>query len=241
MLDVIGARFSPSVSGTLRAMLLDNRYFLDPRAAEQLRTAGTFHVISISGMHVGIIAWLLLGGASKVSRRSRTWIVVVMVVVWAYALMVGLAPPVTRASVMISIGLIGPMLFRRAASMNTVSLAAFVMLAFRPSLVEDPAFQLSFLAVAGIFGLAMPIINKLRAIGEWRPSPHSPRPPSCHRITRAIAETLFWDSRSFHQEMRNSPVSFMLDKSRAPALLTALRLQRMLRIIVTLALTSVAI
>ena len=97
VISAIDARLRPPLAGTLKAMLVDNRYFLDSATVEKLRQAGTFHVISISGMHVGLIAVLLLGGMSRARPRSRLWVCLVMLVLWAYAVMVGLAPPVTRA------------------------------------------------------------------------------------------------------------------------------------------------
>jgi competence protein ComEC len=237
----IDERVRAPVSGTLKAMLLDNRHFLDRVIADQLRQAGTFHVISISGMHVGIIALLLLGGASRVWRRRRLWVCVVMLVLWGYAVMVGLAPPVVRATVMITVGLVGPLLFRRAASINTVAFAALLMLAFKPTLVADPGFQLSFVAVAGIVLLVLPLNDRIRSIGDWRPSSSAPRPPSCSRPLRWIAEVLFWNERSFQKEMQNAPVSFSVDKSRAAIFVNRVYLQPLLRAGAIVMLTSAAI
>jgi competence protein ComEC len=246
----IDARFATPVAGTLKAMLVDNRYFLDRQAVERLRESSTFHVVSISGMHVGIIAWVLLGlgdALGLVVRHSGLGVrralqaILTLFVLWCYAVMVGLAPPVTRAASMLSVGLIGPLLFRRAASVNTVALAAFAMLALKPALVADPGFQLSFVAVAGIVALALPLIDKLRAIGEWRPAPLAPYPPCCPRAVRAVAEALFWNERKFDEEMRRAPVRYRMDKARAARLLGRLRVQPLIRGAALLAITSVAI
>jgi competence protein ComEC len=240
-MKAIDKHFEPRAAGTLKAMLVDNRHFLDPKASAQLREGATFHVLSISGMHVAIIAWALLGGQTKPKRRRAPRLIISIAALWAYAVMVGLAPPVTRATVMITVGLTGPLLFRRAASINTVALAAFIMLALKPALVADPAFQLSFIAVAGIVGLALPIAERLRAVGEWRPSAHTPHPPSCSRAIRVLAETLFWDERKFNDEMRRSPVRYRLEKARAARWLGRLRLQRLARATALLIITSLAI
>ena len=250
LMSGIDARFTPRVAGTLKAMLVDNRYFLDQQAMERLREGSTFHVISISGMHVGIIAWALLGFGNALSfiarpsglnKRRAFQVACALVALWCYAAMVGLVPPVTRAASMITVGLVGPLLFRRAASINTVALAAFVMLALKPALVADPGFQLSFVAVAGIVALALPLINKLRAIGDWHPAPHTPHPPSCPRAVRVFAESLFWDARRFDKEMRRSPVRYRLDKARAARVLGRFRAQPLIRGAVLLAITSMAI
>src|SRR5262249_1556457 len=218
-----------------------NRFFLDPETVERLREGSTFHTLVIAGLHIGIIAWALLGGRSALKRRRVARVILSLLVLWAYAIMVGLAPPVTRATTMISLGLFGPLLFRRSASINTVALAAFAILALKPALVADPGFQLSFVAVAGIVALALPLAETLREIGEWRPTAHTPHPPSCPLLLRKFAEALFWNERAFIDEMRRSPIRYGLKKAGAASTLGRFRVQRVLRGAVLLMITSAAI
>ncbi len=241
VMKAIDERFNPRVAGTLKAMLMGNRYFLDKETVERLQESATYHTLAISGMHITIIAWVLLGGRSALKRRRVARILFSILALWAYAVMVGLAPPVTRATLMITVGIIGPLMFRRAASINTVALAAFAMLALKPSLVSDAGFQLSFAAVAAIVALALPLTEKLWAIGEWRPSSRAPHPPSCPHAVRVFAESLFWDERRFREDMRRAPVRYQLDKTRAARLLNLFRVQWLLRAIVLLVITSAAI
>jgi competence protein ComEC len=241
MLSALDSSFTPAVAGTLKAMLTGNRYFLDTYTIGRLQQASTFHTLVIAGLHIGILAWALLGGRSGVKRRHVWRVVVCVMILWSYAVMVGMAPPVTRATAMITIGLIGPLLFRRSTSINAVSLAAFVMLALKPALVTDPGFQLSFVAVAGIVTLAIPLTEKLRRIGDWRPTSATPHPPACSRAIRYLAETLFWDERNFNNEMRHSPVRYRLEKSSAARLLGRWRIQPLVRDSVLIMLTSTAI
>jgi len=241
MMDAIDARFQPRAAGMLKAMLAGNRYFLDGETVERLREGSTFHTLVIAGLHIGIIAWVLLGGRSPAKRRGPVRIIVCLALLWAYAVMVGMAPPVTRATTMITVGLIGPLLFRRAASVNTVALAAFAMLALKPALVADPGFQLSFTAVAGIVGLALPLADKLRRVGEWRPASRTPHPPACSSVLRYFAETLFWDARSFEAEMKRAPIRYRMNKAPTARVLGRLRIQSLVRGIVLLVITSGAI
>jgi competence protein ComEC len=252
-MKAIDARFKQPVAGTLKAMLLGSRYFLDAGTSERLRESSTFHTLVISGMHITILAWVLLNlpaaiipfkkTAAKFRHRrpGRFRITLALAVLWAYTAMVGLAPPVTRATVMISVGLIAPLLFRQAASVNTISLAAFLMLALKPALVTDPGFQLSFIAVAAIVILALPLVNKLRKIGNWRPRATAPHPPACASWLRAFCEILYWDERAFKQEMKHSPITYGLDKSRAAIVLNRMRLQWLPRSVIALLITSTAI
>ena len=241
LMSALDLRFSPRVAGTLKAMLTGNRYFLNGETVERLREGSTFHTLVIAGLHIGIIAWALLGGRT-VARRRKSWrVIICLMVLWAYALMVGLAPPVTRATTMITVGLIGPLLFRHSASINTVALSAFLMLALKPALVVDPGFQLSFAAVAGIVALALPLARKLQMIGEWRPNSHTPHPPSSSRAVRYFAETLFWNERAFNDEMKRAAIRYRLKKASAARVLGRLRLQAVLRGAVLLMITSAAI
>src|SRR5438132_792808 len=237
----LDSRFSPRVDGTLKAMLTGNRYFLDPETVERLREGSTFHALVIAGLHIGILAWALLGGRSALKRRKTLRVIVCLLVLWAYAVMVGLAPPVTRATTMITVGLIGPLLFRRSASINTIALAAFIMLALKPALVADPGSQLSFVAVAGIVMLALPLAARLQAIGAWRPTSHTPHPPPCSRALQYFSAMLFWDERAFTEEMRRAPIRYSLKKARAARVLGQLRVQSMARGAVLLVITSAAI
>jgi competence protein ComEC len=250
LMDAIDACFAAPVSGTLKAMLAGNRYFLDAQVSERLRQSATFHTLVIAGLHIGILAWVLLGArwdfwrsrSRRAARRAgvaRT--LAAIVVLWIYAAMVGLAPPVVRAAAMFTIGVSGPLLFRRAASINTVSAAAFAMLALKPALVADPAFQLSFAAVAAIVALALPLIDRLKQIGEWQPTARTPHPPACLPLLRRFAELLFWDERSFQRERATAPIRYRLEKSPAARRLNRLRLQSLVRAIVLLLITSTAI
>lgn len=245
LMSAIDSTFDSKVSGTLKAMLTGNRYFLDPGTVERLREGSTFHTLVIAGLHIGIIAWALLGGrpGGRSGRRRRRLfrVVICLVVLWLYAVMVGLAPPVTRATAMITVGVIGPLLFRRSASINTVALAAFFMLALKPALVADPGFQLSMVAVGGIVALALPLAARLEAIGTWRPGSHAPHPPSCSRAVRYLAETLFWDERAFNDEMKRAPIRYRLRKASLARVLGRLRVQFLLRGAVLLMITSAAI
>ncbi|MFY9573566.1 MAG: ComEC/Rec2 family competence protein, partial [Blastocatellia bacterium] len=236
----IDSNFSPRLAGTLKATLIGNRYFLDPEVVERLRESSTFHILVISGFHFGIIAWVLMGGRSGLKRSNIKRVIVCLFTLWGYAVMVGFAAPVTRATTMITIGLIGPLIFRRAVSINTVAASAFVMLALKPALVADPGFQLSFIAVAGIVALALPLAEKLRAVGEWRPTAHTPHPPTCAAGIRRFAETLYWDDESFNEEVRHSPVRYRLIKAGAARRLGRLKVQALLRSAVVLAITSAA-
>jgi competence protein ComEC len=235
----IDNHFPERVAGTLKAMLAGNRYFVDPEIRERLRQSSAFHILVIAGFHIGIIAWVILGRPSP-TRRYQLRAGAALIALWGYAVAVGLEPPVVRATAMITVGIAGPMIFRRSASPNTLALSAFVMLAVDPTLVFDAGFQMSFAAVAGIVCLAVPLADRLRQLGSWRPSASTPHPPRRTGL-RAVAEMLYWDERSFQADIHRSDIKFGLDKARVAVLLNRWFLQRLIRYVVLLIITSVAI
>jgi competence protein ComEC len=85
------------------------------------------------------------------------------------------------------------------------------------------------------------LATRLRAIGEWRPSADSPHPPSCPASIKLFAEALFWDARGFEKDMRRSPVTYRLAKSRAATVLGRMRVQAVVRNLFYLLVTSIMV
>src|SRR5262249_51197590 len=164
-------------SGILVAALFGNRHFLSFGAAEIFRAGGTFHLLVISGSHVAMIALIALWLAKKLSGLRIVQCSLVTALMWAYALMVGAQPSITRAVVMLSVALVGQLIFRSSIGANTLAASAIVLLAWQPRDIFNPAFQLSFLTVLMIVALASPLYLRLKEIGEWQPSMSTPYPP----------------------------------------------------------------
>lgn len=233
--------FKQPASGILAAALFGNRHFLSRGTAELFRAGGTFHLLVISGLHIAMIAGVVLWLAQRLSRLRWVQYVLVMAVMWAYSLMVGAQPSVTRAVVMLSIALIGQMIFRASLGANTLAASALVLLAWQPRDLFNPAFQLSFLTVLIIVVLATPIYQRLKQIGEWQPSATTPYPPRVPNAVRWFAEVLFWNEREFRREMAEAHVRFRLQKSRAARWLNRWRLQPLIAWIAVTLFTTTAV
>lgn len=232
--------FRQPTSGLLVAALFGNRHFIGRDTAELFRAGGTFHLLVISGLHVALLA----GVALWLTRRLRLarWLefALVTVLMWAYALMVGAQPSITRAVVMLNIALAGQLLFRAALGANTLAAAALVLLAWQPRDLFNPGFQLSFLTVLMIVVVAAPLYQRLEQIGAWQPSATTPYPPRVPRAVQWSAETLFWDEQKFRQEMNEALIHYRLDKAGVARWLNGWRWQRALAwIVVTLFTTTV--
>ncbi|MGH9837215.1 MAG: ComEC/Rec2 family competence protein [Blastocatellia bacterium] len=218
--------FKQPTSGILAAALFGNRRFLSRDAAESFRAGGTFHLLVISGLHVAMIALVALWLARRLIRSRIVQYALVIMLLWAYALMVGAQPSITRAAVMLSIAMIGQLIFRGAAGANTLAAGAVVLLVWQPRDLFNPAFQLSFLTVLMIVGLTAPLYLRLKMIGEWRPSAATPYPPRAPAGVKWLAEVLFWDERGFRAEMRESHIRYRLEKAGFAIWLNRFRLQQ---------------
>ena len=135
---------------------------LDNELQNAYSASGAMHVLAVSGLHVGIIYWMLLILLKPVSSLSWSrWLIagVSLICLWAYAFVTGLSPSVLRAVAMFSfIALARP--FGRSTNIyNTLAASAFLLLIYNPYLIMSVGFQLSYLAVLGIVYLQRPIYN----------------------------------------------------------------------------------
>lgn len=123
---------------------------------QSFRTTGTVHVLSVSGLHVGII-YLMIGFClSFIHRSSRFYRikpVVVIILLWGYAFITGLSPSVTRASLMLSAYCVAEVFNRKNDPFNALYIAAFFILLYNPFTFFHIGFQLSFLSVLSILYL----------------------------------------------------------------------------------------
>jgi competence protein ComEC len=118
---------------------------------------GTLHVLSVSGLHVGII-YVLLGymlGFLDKKNKKLIWLKVFLILgfFWFFVLLSGFSAPAVRAALMFSLILIGKTLFSNVETANIVFVAAFVSLLYNPFWLVNAGFQLSYVAVLGIIYL----------------------------------------------------------------------------------------
>ncbi|HEY0377262.1 MAG TPA: ComEC/Rec2 family competence protein [Pyrinomonadaceae bacterium] len=229
MLSEIDARFSPCTGGVLKAALLGNRYQLSRDAAEGFREGGTFHVLVISGAHISFIGGLVLLLMRRVTRRRAWQFGMSVAFLWAYTLAVGAEASVVRAAWMFTLVALAPVLHRRANSLNALGGATLLLLVRRPADLFDPSFQLTFLSVLAIVALGWPLLEKLREVGQWRPTRATPYPPRAPHALRLLSEALFWSEREWRREVERSNYSYKLFKTPLAARLERMRLQRALR------------
>lgn len=144
------------------AILLGYREDLSRSVVQSFVDSGVVHVICVAGLHVGII-FLLLDYIIVFPRKFKYGklmsILVILILLWLYALFTGLATPVLRATIMFSFLTIGRHFKKYTNTVNTLAASAFLMLLVNPFSLADSSFQLSYLAVLGIVIVYKPLLS----------------------------------------------------------------------------------
>jgi competence protein ComEC len=182
-IDILFAK-APEAGGVLRAMLLGDRSFVERSESTAFQKTGVFHVLVVAGLHVGALA-VFLFWIGRALRLTAFWTALTTLsVLLAYVAVVEQRPPVIRAALMTAIVVIGGLFFRRLDLLNSAGLAALILLVAKPLAVRDSSFELTFLAIGCIAGLAAPWLEKtvqpyVKALYKWRDitrdAAHEPR------------------------------------------------------------------
>lgn len=190
---------SPQAAAVLRATLLGDRSSVDRAESTDFQKTGAFHVLVVAGLHLGAIAFALFW-IGKTVRLSRGWnTLFTLALLFAYVAVVEQRVPVLRAAVMAAIVLLGGFFFRRLELLNSAALAALILLVARPLALRDSSFQLTFVAIGCIAGLAAPWLEKsaepyVRALRGWRDvtrdAAHEPRATQFRIDLRSLAQWL---------------------------------------------------
>ncbi len=142
-----------AVRGVAQAIVFGYKEDLDDEWMDAFSKTGTIHVLAVSGLHVGII-YLLLSGLllmkKSKGRSLKLKSLVILLSLFAYCLLTGFAPSVSRASIMFGVVVIAKAFQRRSNIYNTLSFACFLLLVINPFNLYNVGFQFSFLAVLGI-------------------------------------------------------------------------------------------
>lgn len=144
------------------AILLGNDDTMEPDLKAEYSNAGVSHILSVSGMHVGIIFMILnylLLPLDWIKRMKYIKPVILFFAIWSYANITGLSPSVVRSATMFSFVLMGTLFSRKTNIYQSLYASLFIILIADPLLIFDLGFQLSYLAVFGIVIFQKPISN----------------------------------------------------------------------------------
>jgi len=142
------------------AIILGNDETMEPELRATWTAAGVSHILCVSGMHVGIVFMIVnyLLFPLNFSKRTQTIkSIILLLIVWSYANITGLAPSVMRAGTMFTFVLLGNFLQRNTNVFHSLFASLFLLLTLNPLLLFEMGFQFSYMAVFGIVLLQKPI------------------------------------------------------------------------------------
>lgn len=141
----------------MTAMTLGDKTMLEKETKEIYSETGASHVLALSGLHLGILVGILMvffGGKRRFCFESLS---LTLVAIWMYVLLTGMSASILRSAIMFTVYVFSFMLNRQSSSLNSLALAAFVLLIVNPLSLWDVSFQMSFMAVLSIVLFYQPL------------------------------------------------------------------------------------
>ena len=173
------ADFGQEELSIIQALLLGQRNDISEETYTDYKNAGAVHILAVSGLHIGILLWILLFLLKPLERlpRGKTLkLVLTVLLLWGFAFLSGLSASVVRSVTMFSFVAYSMYLNRPNNTFNILALSIFfILLAINPNLLFQVGFQMSYAAVLAIVWL-YPLFQKL-----WFPK---------HKLVRKIWQLL---------------------------------------------------
>lgn len=150
-----------------KAILLGQKKDMDREISDAYVTTGAMHILAVSGLHVGIVYgffFLFIKPYRLKVKKRIIYLIIIILLIWGYALLTGMSPSVMRAATMFSLMALAQMKSRNPSIFNAIALSAVILLVYDPYLIYAAGFQLSYLALIGIL-VIQPLIVRL-----WSPA-----------------------------------------------------------------------
>jgi len=164
--STIDKNLPPLSSAVLKAIMLGDKEYLPNDLLRKFRSTGTAHVFVVSGLHVGLLAFVVFTLLRACGFSPRICYLVVLPLVGYYASITGFRPPIVRASLMMTVGIICFFLDRDVPLLIVLLLATLVILFINPLSLFMVSFQLSFITVGGIIYLTPYLEESLRFLSR---------------------------------------------------------------------------
>jgi competence protein ComEC len=152
-------RLSQNDAIMLAAMVAGDRTYLTHSLRVGFERTGSFHMLVVSGFHLAIVAGFIFWIAHKLRLPRTPATLLTIAASCAYALFTGFATPVQRSLWMVSLYLLGRLIYRERRPLNIVGFASLCLLVASPRSLFDSSFQMTLLAVVAIAGVAAPLLE----------------------------------------------------------------------------------
>lgn len=153
-------RLSDEDAIMLAAMVTGDRTYLTHSLREGFERTGSFHMLVVSGLHLGIVAACILWITRRIRLPQLPSTLITITASLAYALLTGFAAPVQRSLWMVSLYLLGRLVYRERSVLNTIGFASLCLLVASPRSLFESSLQMTVFAVLSIGGIAVPLLER---------------------------------------------------------------------------------
>ncbi len=156
---ILNQHFKGQELAVAQALILGDRSYLDTETTLAFGNSGAMHVLAVSGLHIGIILKIILSilkGFSRIISKKQA-LIIALIIIWIYTFISGLSASVLRSTFMFSVLAISQISEKNYNPTNGLFFTGFILLVINPLFIFDIGFQLSFLAMIGIFWFYKPI------------------------------------------------------------------------------------
>lgn len=167
-LDVLNqinqSSLSPKIQEFLKGIILSDRTEMDGETVKDFNQTGLTHLLAISGSHMVIIFWITLLIFNQIIpvKFRKVSIILSILLIWIFAIFIDYGSSVMRSCLMITCYYIMVLLQRKSDLLHSLALSAFILLIVDSNQLFDVGFQLSYVAVLGIWWLTNPIKKLFR-------------------------------------------------------------------------------
>lgn len=147
-------------SDTALALLFGDRFAIDSQYSHNVKDAGILHIFAVSGLHVGMLAAVTAFLARKLKKKKALYILIVEIPLILYGWICGFGASVLRAIVMSTVFIVSGLTGRQRDSLNSLSLAAIIVLILNPTDMFTKGFHLSFAALLGLIVIVPRLTRK---------------------------------------------------------------------------------
>jgi competence protein ComEC len=184
-------RWPPREAALIDAMVIGEEAFIDRDTRADFQRSGTYHVLVVSGMNVSILAFVIFWTLRRLRLGDIPATLLTIASCGAYAFITEVGAPVWRATLMCAVYLFTRLLYRDRAMLNALGAAALGLLVLDPRQLFTASFQMTFVCVLIVAGIAIPILD---------------------RTSRLYKQALVnWDSAAFAAKLPPPVAQFRLD------------------------------
>lgn len=182
--DFVGAHLDSRAAAVVDAVCFNQDAELTPETTEALRRTGTIHIISTSGLHVMMLAYLVHAGLGLLPIPRKVQVVILVLLLFLYAAAAGFRAPAVRASLMASMLSVAYLVAREPDPISALAASASGILVFAGTEhILDVGFQISFIVVGSL----------VLAVHSWREPPEAFLPWLWDRLKQgAVVSLLAW-------------------------------------------------